>query len=431
MRKLIRQALLPAILLLSSLAGLVATALFGCAGGSAPQPVASTSPSPSPPWVASDSMWDWWTKPDFLRSATTRGSLTYAVVTQSSGPVSLLTVRNGSLSRSVLALPLAPDDHNAGSVVAEAGRVAVFMQGRAALPPLDESRLYWVEGAEGDDLSAAPLQSTEFGAAYASANVSYPNAFVRGGKLLVVMRIQTGLGDQWGYVTADWPLVGPHPFSAPAVFYASSECTWPYFAIARSTRDPSVLVMAQGYHPISSACHTVRYGTLRGSQLTPTLETVYTPAPGESVRLFNVTDDAVAFATFTLPGTGADAVGTYHVARRDAAGAWHVSDLASAGGPFHGAGVRNYYGGMALAADGSVVLSRQDAAGDWYLERYGLNNQLIASHACGTVLCARPEVEALSEESYGYAGQLAVGYWFGTYSPTDYTQFSVSLTTLP
>jgi len=294
-----------------------------------------------------------------------------------------------------------------------------------------------------------------------SPNVSYPNTYNVEGHLVDLSRLQTGLGDQWGYMLGTWPMTSPG--LGPAhVFYHSGMHTWPYFATARSQLDSRTIVFALGYHPISGTFHDVYYGELRGPAfdvwsggrqlgslstgeglpLTDgDLELVYHAAPGESVRLFNVADNAVVFATFTLPGTGADAVATYHYAGKPCAVcAWRVVDIVSAGAPFHGAGVRNYYGGMAISHSNpyAIVLSRQDAAGDWYIDRWqsvdgGYTFSRISEHACGTMVCARPETEALSEQSYAEREQVALGiaYWYGVYSPTDYTQFATTLETLP
>lgn len=441
--------------------------LAACGGGSNSPPI--VTPSPSPPvaktasWQVDDAIWEWWIKPTYLRDYSSTKDITYATFASHTGGTGLLVIDNntGVVNRYILgtsALQFSPDDHNTGAIVVGGGRVAVILEGRDVLPPGDSSKMYYIEFAEGSDPTGLPFQPIEFGG---NTTSNYPNAFNSNGLLFDISRVQTGVGDQWGYVLNTWPLT---TFQPRKVFYHSDKYTWPYFAFARGTSDNSVFPFALAFHPVNSTLHNVYYGEVKRNGTTDpwdvvsngkvignlttgvglpfnenSFEVVYEAKPGESVRVFNVSEDTVVFATF-----GADNIAMYQYATRQF-GQWKVYPVISGGLPFNGldtpanvatANGRNYYGGMSISHQdhSRITLARQDPSGNWFVEQYATNDMgktwtLLKSIPYGTVVAARPMDELLSEESTGFNGTLGTAYWFGFYDPILYTNFLTTLTT--
>lgn len=408
----------------------------------------------STPFLIPNAMWSWWTKPVVLRDYGPSKNKSYLVFTESTGAVGLaiLDHQTQTQTRHVLSAAFTPDDHNAGCVVTGNGKVAVFMQGRNVLG-LPGEKMYYVEFDEGADPAGLPLGSFDFATAPNRSN--YPNAFNADGKLFVLSRNQQALGEQWRYVLNTWPLGA---FAAPRPFFASSQFTWPYFAVRRSTLDRNVFVFALGWHPFDSTHHDLYYGKLlrhgvgepwdvvsRGMVLgnltsgaglpldESHFERVYACPAGLSTRLFEASDDCVVFAVFDP----ADGAAEYRFAVKKS-GAWTSFSVCSGGLPFHGLGVRNYYGGMAISErDRFVVSVVREESGRWLAEEYKSLNEgetwqrVSRSEAPPGGVFGRPMEEALSEEAFGaYTGPLVSAHWQGEYSPTDYTSFLTDVVSL-
>lgn len=441
---------------------LLCSLLLSCGGGS--NSPTTTTIIPSPPLITksvsfevSDSMWSWWVKPNLLRDVTATKNKTYVTFTQTDGSdgLAIFDHSTNTLKRYLIGTQsFTPDDHGAGSVVAGSGRLAVFIQGRDAIAPASAYSMYYVEFGENEDPTGLPLQSFPFSPiGVLNQGSNYPNTYNADGQFFLLSRMSTNLGFQWGYVLNTWPLT---TFQPRQVFYASEKYTWPYFATHRSAINKNVFPFALGFHPFSSTFHEIFYGEIHrngikepwdvisgdkvvGNMTTgvglpfneTSFELVYTPLPGESTRLFNVSDNVIVFATFD-----SDNIGHYKYAIKRF-GTWNIHDVVVAGLPFQGAGIRNYYGGMSISTlDSSIINLSREENGSWYIERYKTSDdgvtwtRLFSIPYSNNIVAGRPMDEQLSDESDASLADLIAMYWYGYYDYNDYTKFATTLTTV-
>jgi hypothetical protein len=405
------------------------------------------------PFEIPNAMWSWWTKPIVLRDYSLQKNKTYLVFTQSAGAVGLGIVDHNTktVNRYILSTVFTPDDHNAGCVVTGNGKVAVFLQGRNVVG-LPGDKMFYVEFDDGQDPTGLPLQSFDFATPPQRSN--YPNAYNADGELFVLSRNQQAVGSQWHYVLNTWPLT---TFTAPKTFFGSSQYKWPYFAIRRNTNDKNIFNFALGWHPFDGNHHDIYYGQLlRHGTTAPWdvvskgavvgnlttgaglpfneshFEKVFECPAGYSTRLFEASDDCVVFALFN----SADNIADYRYAIK-VGGVWSNYSVCKGGLPFHGTGIRNYYGGMAISERSKFVLSVvREEAGQWSSEEYcsfdgGQNWMPVALTkvvAPAGQVFGRPMEEVLSEESFGvYTGELVSASWVGTYDVNDYTIFNTKV----
>ncbi len=404
------------------------------------------------PVKVDNAMWSWWTKPILLRDYSATKNKTYLVFTESVGTAGLAVIDHlaEKVDRYTLSGAFSPDDHNAGCVVTGNGKVAVFLQGRNVIGEPGE-KMFYVEFNEGESPEGIPMKSFDFATPPQRSN--YPNVFNSAGEIFVLSRNQQALGNQWHYVLGTWPLT---TFSAPKAFFASKVWTWPYFAVRRSTVNKDVFNFALGWHPFDGKHHDIYYGEIHRNGLTApwdvvskgtvvgnmttgaglpfdenSFEKVYECPDGYSTRLFESSDDCVVFAVFDPANNVAD----YRYAIKEN-GVWSNYSICSGGLPFHGQGIRNYYGGVAISERSKFILTVcREEAGQWIVEEYfSTNKGKTWAVAVGSTQVAppglvygRPMEEVLSEEAHGvYKKELISMSWLGTYSPSDYTVFNTN-----
>ena len=207
-----------------------------------------------------NAMWSWWTKPVTLRDVTSINNWTYSCFTHSNGAVGLAITNN--LTRNTTAYTVTangvfdPDDHNAGSIAAGNGKVAIFIQGRVSKSPYNTNNMFYIEFNEGTSPAGKTLNNINF--SYESTAVSsfYPNSFNSNGNFFLFGRqTQQNNANQWIYVRNTWPLTS---FQSPQPFFKSTY-TWPYFAIRRSLLDKDVFNFALGWHPYDSTSNNSIY----------------------------------------------------------------------------------------------------------------------------------------------------------------------------
>lgn len=396
-----------------------------------------------------DAMWSWWTKPIVLRDYGKNKNKTYVVFTQADGAVGLAVVdhKKRKITRHIISTAFTPDDHNAGCVVAGDGRVAVFMQGRNIVGHPGD-KMFYVEFGDGENPSGLPLKSFDFATAPNRSN--YPNAYNSDNELFVLSRNQQAIGNQWNYVLGTWPLT---TFQPPKPFFASQRYTWPYFSVRRSTEEKSVFNFALGWHPFDGKHHDIYFGQINrygrhpwdvvsGGKLIGNMTTgvgmpftennfelVFKCPDGYSTRLFDVSDDTVAFALFNPSNNVAE----YYVASKES-GQWVSSRLVTGGMPFHGTGVRNYYGGMAISErDRKTITVAREYNGAWFVEEYqqksnGQWKRNYSNRAPEGNVWGRPMEEVPSEQAFDqYRHDLISASWMGTYDPNDYTKFNTTV----
>jgi hypothetical protein len=149
----------------------------------------------------------------------------------------------------------------------------------------------------------------------------------------------------------------------------------------------------------------------------------------DTVRLFDVHDDAVAFGTFDTTIN----VIQYKMAYK-ANNTWSIYTICDGGAPFHGVRLRDYFGGMSISErDKFTVTVSVENAGYWEIREYKyLENSdtwfLISNKKHGPVKACRPMDEVLSEDSHIYINtdNLASMYWVGEYSGSNYESFSTN-----
>jgi hypothetical protein len=410
-----------------------------------------------------NAMWSWWTKPVTLRDVNTTNNWTYSCFTHSNGAVGLAVTNN--LTRNTTAYTITssglfgPDDHNAGSVAAGNGKVAIFIQGRnvANANVLNPNNMFYIQFDEGTTPAGRTLQNITFSYEASATASFYPNSFNANGDFFLFGRqTQLATANQWIYARSTWPLT---TFQSPQPFFKST-FTWPYFAIRRSILDPYVFNFALGWHPYDSTSNNSIYfgkilyngntakwdvfsnNAVIGNMTTGTglpfnesvVERVYlNSGANNSVRLFDSHDDAVAFGTFNK---GPNIV-TYNMAYK-ANGVWTTYPVCIGGRPFHGTDVRDYYGGMAIDERNKyIVTCSVERNNVWFIEEYQTadfgNNWTLnysTQAALGNV-AARPMYEVLSEDSHiyykGAHDTLACLSWFGTYNTANFSIFSTNL----
>jgi len=404
------------------------------------------------PFEIPNAMWSWWTKPIVMRDFGKNKNKTYLVFTETAGAVGLAIVDHSkrTTERHIISTAFTPDDHNAGCIVTGNNRVAVFMQGRNIIDQPGNKMLY-VEFKDGENPTGLPLKS--FDLAIPPNRSNYPNVYNSRGELFALSRNQQALGEQWNYVLGSWPMT---EFSPPQAFFASSKWTWPYFAIRRNPQDSGLFHFALGWHPFDGKHHDIYYGTIvrQGPPKQPwnvvsggkhignmttgkglpfnedSFEKVYVCPPGYSTRLFDVVDNAVAFAIFDPANHIAD----YRMAYKSH-GKWTSYSVCNGGLPFHGTGIRNYYGGMAISERNKFVVTvAREVSGSWIVEEYQTRNEGYSwavnsrSYAPAGSVFGRPMEEVLSEEScYYYDKELISASWYGQYDVNDYTKFNTTV----
>jgi hypothetical protein len=182
--------------------------------------------------------------------------------------------------------------------------------------------MYYIEFSEGENPTSKNLVNVTFSTAPTATASFYPNAFNANGKFILLGRQQVlNTANQWLAVTGDYPVAN---LSTPKGLFKSIY-TWPYFALRRSYADRNIINFAQGWHPYDSTSNNnIYFGKiLRNGNTAPwdvyannavignltdgtglpfdeaDFELVFTNSgANNSVRLFDVHDDAVAFGTF-------------------------------------------------------------------------------------------------------------------------------------
>jgi len=411
---------------------------------------------------ANNAMWSWWIKPLVLRDKNASNHWTYACFTQSNGAVGVsITNHDTGTSNQYTITPenaFAADDHNASAVVAGNNKVAIFIQGRVANSAvLNPNNMFYIEFNEGESPAGKNLTNVTFSTAPTATTSGYPNAFNANGKFLLIGRQQQpNTANQWLAVTGDWPLAN---LSSPKGMFASSN-TWMYFALRRSYLDKDVINFAHGWHPYNSnSDKTIRYGSiLRNGNSAPwdvysngsiignitnetnlpfdefDFETVYTKTgANNSIRLFDVHDNAVAFGLFDVRINRIQ----YKMAYKSG-NTWTDTTICDGGMPFNGVQVRDYYGGMAISERNKYIVTVSvENNNRWEIREYESSdsgNTWVVNDATEANLyeiAGRPMEEVLSEDSHIYSSanslQLGSFSWFGAYDGTDYNVFTTNV----
>jgi hypothetical protein len=159
------------------------------------------------------------------------------------------------------------------------------------------------------------------------------------------------------------------------------------------------------------------------------------PFKPDSIRLFDVHDDAVAFGTFDTT----ENIVQYKMAYKTG-NTWSVKTVCDGGIPFHGVQVRDYYGGMSINDRNkyNVTVSTEKDNFEWEIKEYesadnGNNFTLIRSAVIPQYqVGARPMDEMRSEDAFVYDNQDTLGsaYWMGTFSGTNFTSFNTNIYSL-
>lgn len=438
-----------------------------------------------------DAMWSWWTKPIVLRHVSNTNNVinnrTYMGFTQSNGAVGVAICDNLTGNTQQYTLTLAnnfgPDDHNAGSICAGNNKVALFIQGRnvANANVLNPKNMFYVQWNEGETPPTGNLLNITFSTANTATASFYPNVFNANGKFILLGRQQSeNTSNQWLAVTADWPLSN---IAAPKGFFRSN-FSWPYLAFRRDTLVPNKINFALGWHPTDSDSNrNIYYGNIiaRTDTTTPwdvyansvvianittgnnlpinenMLELVYSNPGGalgnNRVRLFDVHDGAVAFGTWNKNLNLIEYKVAYRYGRSDY---WPVYTICSGGLPFHGVGVRDYFGGMAFNEYNRFRIAVMVNTGNgWELREYSIPFTTITApdgsffpvptDATQWTLNSvvkipqgqtggRPMEENLSEDSMlnlfypqiNPQANLTLMYWRGFYDGSNFSSFSTT-----
>ena len=407
-----------------------------------------------------NAMWSWWIKPIVLRDKNASNHWTYACFTQSNGAVGVsITNHNTANTTQYTITPantFSKDDHNASAVVTGNNKAYIFIQGRTANSSvLNPNNMYYIEFNEGESPASKNLTNVTFSTAPTATASFYPNAFNANGKFILLGRQQTAnSANQWLTVTGDYPIAN---LSSPKGLFKSIY-TWPYFALRRSYADRNIINFAQGWHPYDSTSNNNIYFAkiLRNGNTAPwdvyannavignltdgtglpfdeaDFELVFTNSgANNSVRLFDVHDDAVAFGTFNKLVN----IIQYKVAYKTG-NTWYTKTVCTGGYPFHGVQVRDYYGGMAISErDKYTITVAAEVNNQWDIREYKstdsgntwiLNN---STRADIYQVAGRPMDEVLSEDAHIYNSteQLGSFSWFGSYDGTDFTTFSTNV----
>ena len=154
----------------------------------------------------------------------------------------------------------------------------------------------------------------------------------------------------------------------------------------------------------------------------------------DSNRLFDVHDDAVAFGTFRTD----QSVVQYKMAYKTG-NTWSIKTVCSGGLPFHGVGVRDYFGGMAISERDKYTVTVAAEVGDneWEIREYKSSDSGNTWFALNTFrtsqynVAARPMEESLSEDAMIYNNTDTLGsmYFMGAFDGTDFTSFNTSIYT--
>lgn len=444
------------------------------------------------PVYLNNAMWSWWTKPLILREISGGNNRTYTTFTQSNGAVAVGITDNltGNTQQYTIttANTFTPDDHNAGAVCTGNGKVAIFIQGRnvANANVLNPNNMFYVEWNDG----AIPLPGNLVNITFSTANTAvasfYPNAFNANGRFILLGRQQQqNTANQWIYTRSTWPLAN---FSSPQGFFRSSN-SWPYLAFRRSPFTTQVIHFALGWHPYDSDSNrNIYYGNINANTVSTTpwdvvangtiignmttgvglpfdqnsLELVYSNPDGavgnNRTRLFDVSETAIAFGSFDRNMS----IVEYKMAYRVRSDLWLVYTICTGGLPFHGVGVRDYFGGMAIGElDKFQITAAVNVNQKWEIREYHIPNDtyFYIDPATGAIVfytipiadtqwtlnsvieipqgetAGRPMSEVLSESAVSSIGrarainELGTLYWRGFYDGSDFTVYNTNVET--
>jgi hypothetical protein len=438
-----------------------------------------------------NAMWSWWTKPLILREISDGNNRTYTTFTQSNGAVGVGITDNLTGNTEQYTLTLAntfyADDHNAGAVCTGNGKVVVFIQGRnvANANVLNPNNMFYIEWNEGSPPTVGNLVNITFSTANTAVASYYPNAFNSNGRFILFGRQQQqNTANQWIYARSSWPLAN---FASPQGFFRSSN-SWPYFAFRRGSFNPNIINFALGWHPIDSDSNrSIYYGNIFANTISTTpwdvyanesiignlttgagmpidqddLELVYANPDGavgnNRTRLFDVSDGSIAFGSFDRNTS----IVEYKMAYRVRSDLWLVYTICSGGLPFHGVGVREYFGGMAIGElDKFQITVAVNVNQKWEIREYKIPSETYFFIApSGAIVfytipiadtqwtldnviefpvgetVGRPMSELLSESSISAIrtnrniNELGTLYWRGFYDGSDFTIYNTNVET--
>lgn len=437
-----------------------------------------------------NAMWSWWTKPLVLRDVNQNNNWTYSCFTQSNGAVGIAITDNktGNTNQYTLttANTFSPDDHNASAICAGNNKVAIFIQGRVANSAvLNPNNMFYIQWDEGTVPLPGNLVNITFSTANTATASFYPNAFNSNSKFILIGRQQQeNTANQWIYTRGTWPLSN---FSAPQGFFRSTY-SWPYIALRRSPRSPAVINFAVGWHPTdSNSPRNIYYGNIYANTVSTTpwdvyanngvianmttgnnlpisetnLELVYTNPSGNTgnntTRLFDVADGAIAFGSWDRNLS----IIEYKMAYRARADLWLVYTICTGGYPFHGVGVRDYFGGMSIGGtDKFQITVSVNSSQKWEIREYQIpsatyyyqdptsgafisfqipvpDTQWVLRNVIRmqpNEVSGRPMAEVASEDTLlrsSFANiadtEFATLYWRGSYDGSDFTRFSTNI----
>lgn len=331
-----------------------------------------------PTQLSGNGIYSWWTHP----IAQKLGSDLYFTAVNSSG---LWRVYRNDLNDYVTLGTGNGDDHNAPSVIAEAGKdiIAFYTQhGLTDTVRYKKCATWPTFGSE---------QSITFPFA-----VSYSQTITDAQNDTIYLFTRSS-SKQW-YVTKseDWG----DTWSTPILFFESSVTqSRMYCLIQPSESEPGVFHLAATGHPgPSTTWKTIRYGkidistgdistsgglaiaNLDGTSLPLneySLEEAWTPSGTYRVRLLDVGDkEGQSIVLYARWADDAPTPRYYYAVRDDSTGVWTHTYLASSGGVY-GDPVRQYVPGTCLDRNGNnwIYLGRQ-LSGVYRMERFELTSSL-------------------------------------------------------
>ena len=158
------------------------------------------------------------------------------------------------------------------------------------------------------------------------------------------------------------------------------------------------------------------------------------PFMPDTLRLYDVHDDAVAFGRFRTD----QYVTQYNMAYKTG-NTWSIKTVCDGGFPFYGVGLGEYFGGMSISERDkyTVTVSVHRDNNEWEIREYKstdngetwmLQNTIKANEY---TTAARPMDEQLSEDAmiYGNSDILGSAYWMGFFNGSSFNDFNTNIYT--
>jgi hypothetical protein len=158
------------------------------------------------------------------------------------------------------------------------------------------------------------------------------------------------------------------------------------------------------------------------------------PFMPDTLRLYDVHDDAVAFGRFRTD----QYVTQYNMAYKSG-NTWFIKTVCDGGFPFYGVGLGEYFGGMSISERDkyTVTVSVHKDNNEWEIREYKSTDSgntwtlMNSIEANAYTTAARPMDEQLSEDAMIYSNSDTLGsaYWMGYFNGSSFNDFNTNIYT--